>query len=71
MVLVLTVPDSAGRTDINGTVGLIADLDNARAEYAFVLGHALTGLGLAPLMMRRIIDYVRERGTREVFGEGC
>ena len=29
----------------------------------------MAGLGLGPMLMRRIIDYSRQRGLRELFGE--
>jgi acetyltransferase len=29
----------------------------------------MSGLGFGPLLMRRIIDYGRRRGLREIFGE--
>jgi acetyltransferase len=30
---------------------------------------AMTGMGLGPLLMRRVIDYARSRGIKELFGE--
>jgi acetyltransferase len=69
MALVLTDPGCAGVTDIYGVVRLIADADNERAEFAIIVGKPITGLGLGKLMMRRILDYARQRGIREVFGE--
>jgi acetyltransferase len=29
----------------------------------------MAGLGLGPLLMRRIIDYSRARGIKEIFGD--
>ena len=29
----------------------------------------MTGMGLGPMLMRRIIDYARNRGIGEIFGE--
>jgi acetyltransferase len=29
----------------------------------------MSGLGLGPMLMRRIIDYGRARGLKEIFGE--
>jgi acetyltransferase len=69
MALILTELGGPGDSDIYGVVRLIADPDNERAEFAIVIGQALTGLGLGPLMMRRILDYARGRSIREVFGE--
>jgi acetyltransferase len=69
MALVLTEPGVPGRTPIHGVVRLIADPDNERAEYAIVVNHDLTGMGLGVLLMRRILDYAASRGVREVYGD--
>jgi len=69
MALVLTEPGIAGRTAIYGVVRLIADPDNERAEYAIIVNHDMTGMGLGILLMRRILDYAKERGVREVYGD--
>ncbi len=47
----------------------MADSDNERAEFALLLRHDMTGLGLGPLLLRRIIDYARARGIVEIYGE--
>jgi acetyltransferase len=69
MALVLTEVGVAGRTAIHGVVRLIADPDNERAEYAIIVSHDMTGMGLGILLMRRILDYARGRGVREVYGD--
>jgi len=69
MALVLTEPGIAGRTAIYGVVRLIADPDNERAEYAIIVNHDMTGMGLGILLMRRILDYAADRGMREVYGD--
>ncbi|MCB1753663.1 MAG: GNAT family N-acetyltransferase, partial [Gammaproteobacteria bacterium] len=42
---------------------------NERAEYAIVVRHDVTAMGLGVLLMRRIIDYARGRGIREIHGD--
>jgi acetyltransferase len=69
MALVLTDPGIAGKTEIYGVVRLSSDPDNERAEYAIIVRHDMTGMGLGVLLMRRIIDYARRRGLRELWGE--
>jgi acetyltransferase len=69
MALVLTEPGIAGRTPIHAVVRLIADPDNEHGEYAIVVNHDMTGMGLGILLMRRILDYARDRGLREVYGD--
>ncbi len=63
MALILAEPGIPGKMEIFGVVRIIADPDNQRAEYAIVVRHDMTGLGLGILLMRRIIDYASERGN--------
>jgi acetyltransferase len=69
MAFVLTEPGIAGKTAIWGVVNLYADPDLEKAEYAILLDSTLRGQGLGFLLMRKIIEYARHRGIREVFGE--
>ncbi len=69
MALVVTAPDVPGKADIYGVVRVNADPDNDKAEYAIFVDHNMTGLGLGPMLMRRIINYARAAGTREIVGE--
>jgi acetyltransferase len=49
-------------------VRLISDPNNERGEYAVVVQDDLTGKGLGMLLMKRIIDYAKTRGLREIIG---
>jgi len=69
MALILTESGIAGTTDIFGVARIIADPDNERAEYAIIVRHDMTGMGLGVLLMRRLLDYAQLRGIREIFGE--
>ena len=69
MALILTEPGIAGKTHIHGVVRIIADPDNERAEYAIIVHHDMTGMGLGVMLMRRIIDYARSRGIKEIYGD--
>lgn len=68
MALVLTEPGAPGTTDIFGVVRIHADPDNEQAEYAIIIGKAMSGNGYGTLLMNRIIDYARTRGTGSIFG---
>ena len=48
---------------------IAADPDGEKAEYAIMVRSDMAGHGLGPLMMQRIIDYARDHGIREIFGE--
>ena len=69
MALVLAAPGIPGKSEIYGVAQITADPDNERAEYAIVVRHDMTGMGLGVLLMRRLIDYARQRGTKEMFGD--
>ncbi len=69
MGLILTERGRPGQTEIFGVANLIADADNRSAEYAIVVRHDMVGLGLGIVLMRRIIDYARNRGIDEIFGD--
>ena len=69
MALILTESGIAGTTDIFGVARIIADPDNQRAEYAIIVRHDMTGMGLGVLLMRRLLDYAQLRGIREIYGE--
>ena len=69
MALVLEGKKSSGESELYGGVRIIADPDNERAEFAVLLRGDMTGSGLGPMLMRRIIDYARNRGIGEIYGE--
>jgi acetyltransferase len=69
MALVLTGAGGGSNAELYGVGRFSADPDNGRAEFAILLDPAKTGLGLGPMLMRRIIDVARERGIGQLFGE--
>ena len=69
MALVLAEPTIPGKAEVFGGVRIMADPDNERAEYAIIVRHDMTGMGLGSLLMQRIIDYARTRGIGEIFGD--
>jgi len=69
MALVLVGKRASGETVLYGGSRIMADPDNERAEFAVLLRGDMTGLGLGPIMLRRIIDYAKSRGIVEVYGE--
>ncbi|MFO1430819.1 MAG: bifunctional acetate--CoA ligase family protein/GNAT family N-acetyltransferase [Candidatus Competibacteraceae bacterium] len=68
MALIVTNPGLPGKAEIWGVVRMTADPDMERAEYAIVVDRSMTGMGLGPMLMRRIINYARSRGIRELYG---
>ncbi|HYQ92130.1 MAG TPA: GNAT family N-acetyltransferase, partial [Candidatus Competibacteraceae bacterium] len=68
MALVITNPGLPGKAELWGVVRMTADPDMERAEYAIAVDRSMTGMGLGPMLMRRIINYARSRGIRELYG---
>jgi len=59
-----------GREDEGYAVARLSiDPDFEEAEYAIIVRSDCRGLGLGPLLMRRLIDYARGRGVRRVVGD--
>ncbi len=55
--------------EIWGVVRISADPDNERAEYAVLVRSDIKGRGLGVELMNRILDYARNRGLREIWGD--
>ncbi|WP_341896349.1 bifunctional acetate--CoA ligase family protein/GNAT family N-acetyltransferase [Ferrovibrio terrae] len=72
MAFIATRPnpaDADGPAETLGVVRAITDPDNLRAEFAVLVRTDMKGQGLGELLMRKIIDYCRQRGTREIVGD--
>jgi acetyltransferase len=69
MALVAVGPGLPGQAEIYGVVNISADPDNDEAEYSIIVDRELMRLGLGTMLMRRIIDYARQCGVREIYGE--
>jgi acetyltransferase len=68
MALALAQLDPAGPDEIYGGVRISTDPGGEKAEYAISLRSDMAGQGLGLMLMRRIIDYSRQRGIRQIFG---
>ncbi len=69
MAFVLTAP----RVDLPGTetlavVRAVTDADNVRGEFSIVIRDDLQGEGVGAVLMQKIIDYCRSRGTLQLYG---
>jgi acetyltransferase len=69
MAFVVATPEQPGAARIVGVVHLSGDADGDRGEFAVMIETGMTGLGLGPLLMRRMLDHARAIGLREVVGE--
>ncbi len=58
-----------GTPETLGVVRAITDPDNLRAEFAIVVRSDMQGKGLGRILINKIIDYCRDRGTGSLVGE--
>jgi acetyltransferase len=64
MALVLEGKNPAGESELYGSVRIMADPDNDRAEFAILLRGDMTGSGLGPMLLRRISRRIRHPAAR-------
>jgi acetyltransferase len=69
MVMVLAERGADGTTEIRAVTQIDVRLRDETAEFAILVEEGVTGLGLGPFMLQRIIDYARARGIREIHGD--
>lgn len=60
-------PDGEGEETL-GTVRVWTDADNLQCEFAVMVHDDCKGEGLGVILMKKMIDYCRERGTVEMVG---
>ena len=63
MAFVAVGTDAQGRPETLGVVRVIGDPDNTEAEFAIMVRSDLKRLGLGSLLLERIVDYAKARGT--------
>lgn len=69
MAFVATAPDAEGKEETLGVVRAVTDPDNETTEFSIVVRSDLKGSGLARALMRKMIRYCRDRGTRVMVGQ--
>ncbi|MDR3101205.1 MAG: GNAT family N-acetyltransferase [Paraburkholderia sp.] len=69
MALIATVTGEDGKPRTLGVARAVADPDNETAEFAVAIQSNLKRGGLGRLLLTRMIDYVRSRGTHWLLGE--
>lgn len=68
MAFIASVNDGQPGAETWAVVRAIADPDNRSAEFAILVRSDLKGRGLGSLLMKKIIDYCRARGTGTLCG---
>ncbi len=69
MAFVLEAPGDEGKPELYGVGRLMADPDNARAEFALIVRSDVAGKGLGGILLDRIVKHARRRGIGEVWGD--
>lgn len=69
MAFIASRRDAAGAPETLGVVRVIADPDNIECEFAIVVRSDLKGRGLGRLLMDKVIDYARAKGTRKMVAD--
>lgn len=68
MTFLLFGGPEGGETPLIGLIHIAADPDNRRAEFAILVRSDLHGRGIGSLLIRRTIEYARNRGIGEIYG---
>lgn len=68
MAFIATAPTTEGEETL-GVVRAVTDPDNEATEFSIVVRSDLKGSGLAREMMKKMIRYCRERGTKTMVGQ--
>ena len=69
MAFVASAPGADGEAETLGVVRIVATPDNETAEFAIIIRSDMKGQGLGSGLMRKMIDYSRERGIRIFSGD--
>jgi len=69
MAFIATVPGENGETETLGVVRIVATPDNHAAEFAIIIRSDMKGQGLGSALLKKIINYSRERGVRIFSGD--
>jgi len=69
MAFIATRKGSDGQFETIGVVRAMADPDNEKAEFAVIVRSDVKGQGLGSILMSKVIQYCRSRGTLELVGE--
>ena len=69
MAFVAVAADPGAFSETLGVVRTVTDPDNQRAEFAIIVRSDTKGQGLGYLLMRKMVDYCRSRGTQLMVGQ--
>jgi ribosomal protein S18 acetylase RimI-like enzyme len=69
MAFIATRKRQDGQFETLGVARATADPDNEKAEFAIIVRSDVKSQGLGSILLTKLIDYCRSRGTQEIVGE--
>jgi acetyltransferase len=69
MAFIATSEREPGVFETLGVARAVVDPDNIAADFAIIVRSDLKGRGLGALLLEKLVDYTRSRGTRELVGD--
>jgi acetyltransferase len=63
------VPEGPEAGDIHGIVQVVIDPNNEHAEYAIMVRSDIKGRGLGRILMEKMIEFCRQKGTETFIGQ--
>jgi acetyltransferase len=69
IAFIATRKNTVGAWETLGVARAVADPDNVMAEFAIIVRSDLKAHGLGRMLMTRLIDYCRQRGTQRITGQ--
>ncbi|CAM3795105.1 bifunctional acetate--CoA ligase family protein/GNAT family N-acetyltransferase [Vibrio aquimaris] len=64
----IAIANSDSNPEIIGVSRALLNPDNTDAEFAILVRSDLKGMGLGKLLLQKIIDYCRQKGTKQISG---
>jgi len=68
MAFIASAESDKGKAETLGVVRAWTDPDNVSAEFAIIIDDAMRGEGLGRLLLEKMVEYARRRGTLELRG---
>jgi acetyltransferase len=69
MAFIATVPGPDGEEETQAVVRTVANADNTKADFAVMVRSDLKRAGLGSALMKKMIEYCRSRGLKEIVGQ--
>ena len=69
MAFILCGPNAYGASRLCGSVRVSADAEKKKGEFAVLVRSDMAGQGVGSLLVQRIINYSRDQGIGEIYGD--